>query len=344
MDPPDRARLAAECFAPLLGQPQAVTLLTQAVVHDRIAPAYLFAGPAGTGRALAARCFTTLLCALNLHVPRRSSRAHLPPPTLEGLRHRVDQDNHPDVLWVEASYQVQGKVIPLSQAEEAGVQRKTPPQIRLSQVREVSQFLSRAPLEALRHVVVLEQAETMGEGAANGLLKTLEEPGPATLILLAPSADRLLPTLVSRCQRIPFQRLAEGDLAEILRRSGQAQLLENPRLLAQAEGSPGAAIELGEYLQSLDPDLLAQAQDLPRSPRQALDLARRISQDLDLDQQTWLLSYLQQCCWCAPYDQVPDRIAALEEAKGLLGRSVQPRLVWEVMLLRLAGVVPQRSV
>ncbi|MGA1626623.1 MAG: DNA polymerase III subunit delta', partial [Prochlorothrix sp.] len=239
--------------------------------------------------------------------------------------------------WVEASYQVQGRIIPLSQADAEGMKRKTPPQIRLAQVREVSQFLSRAPLEAVRHVVVLEQAETMGEGAANGLLKTLEEPGLATLILLAPSVDRLLPTLVSRCQRIPFQRLAEADLAEILRRSNQAHLLENPRLLAQAEGSPGAAIELGDSLQSLDPDLLVQAQDLPRSPRQALALARRISQELDLDQQLWLLSYLQQCCWQAPYDQGPDRIGSLEEAKGLLRRSVQPRLVWEVMLLRLAG-------
>lgn len=340
----DRADFAAECFAPLVGQPQAIALLSQAVVQDRIAPAYLFAGPAGTGRALAARCFATLLCGLNLHDPRshRGHRAQLPPPTLADLRRRVDQDNHPDVLWVEASYQVQGKIIPLSQADEAGVKRKTPPQIRLAQVREISQFLSRAPLEALRHVVVLEQAETMGEGAANGLLKTLEEPGMATLILLAPSADRLLPTLVSRCQRIPFQRLSAGEMAEILRRSGQSQLLENSQLLAQAEGSPGAAIELGDYLQSLDPDLLAQAQELPRSPRQALTLARRISQDLDLDQQLWLLGYLQQCCWQAPYDQVPDRIGALEEAKGLLGRSVQPRLVWEVMLLRLAGVVPSK--
>jgi len=57
---------------------------------------------------------------------------------------------------------------------------------------------------SLKHRVPLwlEQAETMAEAAANALLKTLEEPGQATLI--APAAESLLPTLVSRCQRIPF--------------------------------------------------------------------------------------------------------------------------------------------
>ncbi len=57
-------------------------------------------------------------------------------------------------------------------------------------------------------MVVIEDAETMAEPAANGLLKTLEEPGKATLILIAPSPEALLPTLVSRCSAFPSVALA----------------------------------------------------------------------------------------------------------------------------------------
>jgi hypothetical protein len=95
------------------------------------------------------------------------------------MQNRVRQRNHPDLLWVEPTYMNQGKRLSTKEAEEAGLKRKAPPQIRLEQVREIGEFLSRPPLEAGRSVVVLEQAETMGEGAANGLLKTLEEPGKA---------------------------------------------------------------------------------------------------------------------------------------------------------------------
>ncbi len=75
---------------------------------------------------------------------------------------------------------------------------------QIEQIREITNFLSRPPLESSRSVVVIEQADTMTESAANALLKTLEEPGKATLILIAPSPSSLLPTLVSRCQHIPL--------------------------------------------------------------------------------------------------------------------------------------------
>lgn len=67
-------------------------------------------------------------------------------------------------------------------------------------------------MRASRSLVVLTQAETMNEAAANALLKTLEEPGRATLILIAPSPSALLNTIVSRCQKIPFYPLNRSDL------------------------------------------------------------------------------------------------------------------------------------
>ncbi|MGB5974042.1 MAG: DNA polymerase III subunit delta', partial [Nodosilinea sp.] len=238
-------------FEGLVGQDTATTLLCRAVEQQRVAPAYLFAGPHGVGRRLAAEQLVELLFAPHGAAP-------------SALARRIAQRNHPDLLWVEPTYLHQGKLMGAAAAADAGIGRKSPPQTRLAQVRQIAQFLSRPPLEAPRAVVVIEAAETMAEGAANSLLKTLEEPGQATIILLAPGPQALLPTLVSRCQTISFQRLNRVDMATVLRRVGQAEVLEQPQILAMAQGSPGGAIAASSQLQGLPADLLTVLQQPPR--------------------------------------------------------------------------------
>ncbi|MBL1176146.1 DNA polymerase III subunit delta' [Pantanalinema sp. GBBB05] len=313
-------------FAPLIGQPQAISLLTQAVAKHRIAPAYLFAGAVGVGRSLAARCFVELVLS---HTTT--------PVNLEGLQQRLKHHNHPDLLWVEPTYLHQGKRLTAAAAEEAGVKRKSPPMIRLEQVREIAQFLSRPPLEASRSIVVLDQAETMAEAAANGLLKTLEEPGQATLILIAPSVESLLPTLVSRCQKTPFYRLSSEAMAQVLQQAGQAEILQQPQILQLAQGSPGAAIAHWQQLQTIPADLLQALGQPPRSPRAALTLARQIASTLESETQIWLLDYLQQWYWqTLPVTPATQSIVQqLEKARRYLQQFVQPRLTWEVTLLNM---------
>lgn len=307
-------------FADLIGQDPAVELLTQAVKRDRVAPAYLFAGPDGVGRSLAATCFLQLLT--NSTLGR----------------------NHPDVLWVEPTYLHQGKRLTPAEAIAAGVKRKTPPLIRLEQVREIAQFLGRAPMQASRSVVIIEQAEAMQEASANALLKTLEEPGKATLMLLAPSIDALLPTLVSRCQRIPFYRLNTAQMGQILERCGQAEILNYPEILQLAQGSPGAAIAHWQQLQTIPPELLTALSNRPRTPRQALELGRQVDRALELESQLWLVHYLQTIYWQQALQQTDPShtlsrtcLDALEKAATSLRRNVQPRLVWEVTLLEIAN-------
>jgi DNA polymerase-3 subunit delta' len=307
-------------FRPLMGQPQAVELLIQAVRLDRIAPAYLFAGAPGVGRGLAARCFAELLLSSQPNCEISPS-----------LRQRIYQGNHPDLLWVEPTYLHQGKRISAAEAAELGVKRRSPPEIRLEQIREIARFLSRPPLEAPCSVVVLENSESMAEAAANGLLKTLEEPGAATLILIAPSPDSLLPTLVSRCQRIPFQRLGSEAMAQILQ-SVNPEVLAHPEILALAQGSPGEAVMHWHYLQTVPSELLTRLINLPSALRDTLELARDIDQMLDPEAQLWLIDYLQQAYW---QQLQPDRLPLLETARLHLTKYVQPRLVWEVTLLAM---------
>jgi DNA polymerase-3 subunit delta' len=306
----------------IVAQQQAIALLEGAMTANRIAPAYLFVGSPGVGRALVARWFIERLFCQDI-----------PPQKQPLVQKRLQQGNHPDLLWVEPTYLHNGIRLSAKEAAEKGLKRKTPPQIRLEQIREISQFLGRSPLEASRQIVVLEQTETMAESAANGLLKTLEEPGNATLILIAPSPDALLPTLVSRCQRIPFSRLAQDDMAQVLQQTGYQQILQEPSILAIAQGSPGEAIAAFEQLQAILPELLAKLNQLPNSSRMALELAKEIDKTLDPQAQLWLVDYLQHRYWQhQPHTQI---IHQLEQARTYLLGYAQPRLVWEVTFLEL---------
>ncbi|MBO9998893.1 MAG: DNA polymerase III subunit delta' [Cyanobacteria bacterium SID2] len=302
-----------------IGQETALNFIEAAIDRNRIAPAYLFSGSDGIGRSIAARYFAERL--------------------LQGNRQILD--NHPDFLWVQPTYLQNKQLLTPAEAEAKGLKRKAPPQIRLEQIREIGRFLSRPPLEAPRQVIVLEQAETMAEAAANGLLKTLEEPGRATLILIAPSIEALLPTLVSRCQRIPFYRLSPDNLARVLRETGYEEILNHPPILAVAQGSPGAAIEAWKQLQSIPPELLVKTRKIPRTLREVLELAKEIDRALDTAEQLWLIDYLQQTYWDQYCQQsgINLPLQQFEKAREHLRRYVQPRLVWEVTFMQLAEAI-----
>ena len=307
-------------FQNLRGQSKAVKLLQQAITLHRIAPAYLFCGSPGIGRSMAARSFTELLLTDGLSPEQQ----HL-------ARRKLQTGNHPDLLWVEPTFMKGGELYTAAQAAKQGLQYKTPPKIRIEQIRDITQFLNRPVLSAKRQVVIIEDAQTMAEAPANALLKTLEEPGNATLILIAPDTDSLLTTLVSRCQRIQFYRLSAKDVATILRNQEYGAILDHPELIAIAQGSPGQAIAAWEQLQLIPDELLQQLRRSPKNPLEALTLAQAIISQLDSSTQLWLVDYLQYYYW-----QQNPQVALMtswEKARQCLLSYVQPRLVWECALL-----------
>ena len=328
---------SSSSFAGLVGQQQAVALLERAVELNRIAPGYLFVGPAGTGKSLAALGFAQQLLrsAQKRSAQKHSAQKHSPHAVDDsGLARRISDRNHPDLLWVEPTYQHNGNLLTASQATEAGLKRKSPPRIRLPQIRNIAQFLSRSALESERAVVVVEQCDRMAEPAANALLKTLEEPGNASLILMAPDQQSILTTLVSRCQIIPFRRLNDEQMAAVLEKTGHTDILQSAEVMAIAQGSPGRAIESWQQLQALPPDLLSQLSAPPKTLRSALEIARDINQSLDTEAQLWLLDYMQHRYWQNGLAGA-DSLEKLEKARSYLLAYVQPRLVWEIALSSL---------
>ena len=173
----------------------------------------------------------------------------------------------------------------------------------------------------------------MAEAAANALLKTLEEPGQATLILIAPSPESVLPTLVSRCQRIPFYRLDTQSLTQVLTQTGHEEILQHQAVLSIAAGSPGSAIASYEQLQIIPQTLLQDVIKVPSSYRHALELAKKIAQELDTEAQLWLVDYLQQSYWHQWHQA--EIIRKLEQARKSLLCYAQPRLVWECTFIAL---------
>lgn len=322
--------MAEALFAGLIGQAQATLLLSAALERQRLAPAYLFCGPEGVGRSIAARRFLEgVIAGLG---------------GCASVRRRLQAGNHPDLLWVEPTYSEKGQLVPVSQAVAAGISRKAPPQLRLEQVRAVSQFLARRPVEAPRCLVVIESVEAMAEGAANALLKTLEEPGDGLLILLSAAPDRLLSTIRSRCQAIPFARLKPSDLQQVLSAQGQVLDAADPQeLLELAAGSPGALLEQRQQWLALPDGLAQRCSDLVGlrqrtiGPAEALTLARDLSEALDVEQQLWLLDWWQLHLWRLHHQ--PAQQQRLEALRRQLRAYVQPRLAWEVALLDLSGAV-----
>ncbi len=312
-------------FDDVIGQPFAVSLLEAAIANGAFAPAYIFSGPEGVGRRLAA--FRFLEGVISSRDPQLRTRR------------RLEQGNHPDLLWVEPAYSHQGRLVPQSLADLEGVSRKTPPQIRLEQIRAIKSFLGRRPVEASKGMVVIEAAEAMPEAAANALLKTLEEPSNGLLILLCSAPQRLLQTIRSRCQEIIFGRLSRQAIREVLTKMDNqfeeklfAQL-DEPELCALAAGSPGMLLKNSMIWEALPKDLIGRLKIRPSNSLEILSLAKDLTDVLDVQDQLWVINWWEYHLWQNELHSSP--LIRLEKLRKHLLSFVQPRLAWEVALLEI---------
>ncbi len=209
----------------LLGQTEAEREFLHAFNTGRPAHAWLITGRRGIGKAtLAFRLARTILSG-------DAPDAHDPGAP---LFRRVASGGHADLLVVERAVD-----------EKSGKRRA---EITVDDVRGVREFLSKTPAEGGWRVVVIDSADQMNANAANAVLKILEEPpSRAMLLLLAHNPGRLLPTIVSRCRRLPAKPLGEEDLAELLARLRPEMSLEDRQILVQiADGSIGRALGYSE--------------------------------------------------------------------------------------------------
>ncbi len=180
----------------LVGQDAAVEVLKSAVERDRVAHAYLFAGPKHVGKTVAALQFAQLLNCTGAEPPCGRCRAC----------ERIAGGQHPDVEMIGIGGMCDEQDHRHSPDDSMG--------IRICQVRRMLHLVSRAPYEARYRVIIIEPADALGREAIVALLKTLEEPPPyVVIILISDREELLLDTIRSRARRVGFGG-APGRLIE----------------------------------------------------------------------------------------------------------------------------------
>jgi DNA polymerase III subunit delta' len=223
----------------ILGHERSLGLLEAAVAGGRVHHAYLFAGPGGVGKELVARRFAqALLC---------EAEPDGRPCLACAACQKVEHQSHPDVVWALP----QAEAVARGLLSRADLEKAPSRDLRVAEVRELERRVRLPPYEGRHKVVILTPADRMNQSAQNALLKTLEEPpGATTLILVTAAADALLPTVRSRCVRIPFGPLPVDLVAEaVAERRGIDR--ETARIHATlAGGSLGGAL-------ALDPEAVA---------------------------------------------------------------------------------------
>lgn len=199
-------------FSDVMGQEAIVQTLKRAVATGRVAHAYLFCGPRGTGKTTTAR-----ILAKAVNCPDRAE--------LDGepcgqclICKGTDEGHFVDLIEIDA-------------ASNRGIDD-------MRSLREKVQF---APSQGSRRVYIVDEAHMLTVDAVNAFLKTLEEPPPHTIFILCTTeAHKLLPTIISRCQRFDFRKISSGHVVERLRQISVNEGVETPedmlKLLARASG------------------------------------------------------------------------------------------------------------
>jgi DNA polymerase-3 subunit delta' len=154
--------------------------------------------------------------------------------------HQPPVEHHPDIHWLAQLPATDDD----AKKREDGRAHATKRNISVEQIREMQRRLVTRPTLGSRRVVVIDPADVLEKGAANALLKSLEEPPVGTFFLLVVhQPGRLLPTIRSRCQVLRFRPLDAEDMGRVLSlHAGEIDALTRESAIAVAGGSPGAAL------------------------------------------------------------------------------------------------------
>jgi DNA polymerase-3 subunit delta' len=211
-----------------VGHDKAVKALTRAIDSDRIAHAYLIAGPPQIGKMTLAMDIVRAINCVADEQPNMFGETEPKPCNTCGPCDRITRGLHTDVRVESLGEDSRGRTQTL---------------ISIDQVREVQREASLRPSEGKYRVFIFDRSEYLSQGAATALLKILEEPPDQVIFILAATdSDRLLPTISSRCQTYRLRPIRQSVIAEHLKSQYEAEEEAAEEIARLSEGRIGWAI------------------------------------------------------------------------------------------------------
>jgi DNA polymerase-3 subunit delta' len=331
-------------FETIIGHRSTIASLQTAAARQRLAHAYLLYGEDAIGKRTTAVCFAqALLC-------ERPSETGLADTSLDACgvcrscRH-IAARTHPDYFVIEPDREL------------------ATPQIKIEQIREIEQQIMYRPLTGDRKICIIDDADRLTIGAANALLKTLEEPPDHSLFLLISSRPASLPaTIRSRCQALRFATPARTDVEAALILKREMPPADARFLAMLSEGRLGEALECDlttvraqqrELVDLVNPTslrsvtrVLTAAESLAKADRAAETLSwiARWIRDLviiqvgaDRDQLLHVdqVTALERDARLAQTDALLDLLAEIEDTQQQATRHLNLQMALEHILLRL---------
>ena len=205
-------------FLDICGHEKQIVILKQALAQNRVGHSYLFSGIDASGKKTLALEFAKVVNCEK--VDEINDSCGECPACMKISRH-----NHPDIFFIEAEGQF----------------------IRISAIREIQGQMTFRPMEGRKRVFVIDNADRMNDQAANALLKTLEEPTPANILILVTAKPYTLPsTIISRCRHMRFNPLSIDTVTKFLIERGNMEKQNALLLAGLSGGSIGQALELNK--------------------------------------------------------------------------------------------------
>jgi|GEM_PF-1013768 len=254
------------------------------------------------------------------------------------VEEKINNKNHPDFLIIEPSSFIKDKTAKSLDSQKAIINNMG--LIKIEQIRDVKTFLNQKSIESEKKIVLIVDAHLLNEAASNCLLKTLEEPNNGLFILLTSKLNLLLDTITSRCQLIRFKSFSSKQLNYFLQKNIDPTKLDITKnlnfqdLINSANGSPGNLFKNIEIWKELSDEITSKLIFPLKDNLEILQVCKSISEQLEIYQQICLINLIQQMWWRKTRNI--NLIKKLENLKLHIKNHIQPRLAWEVTLLKIA--------